>query len=371
MQTVDRIAKAIELVRPNSVWSLEGEDPSNIVFHDSTAAISSSEWTTAYSQAPDAYTADHERMVRDTLLEEADNLSTADKWNSYTQTQKNLVNTYKQALRDVTEQTGWPTNVTWPTEPALGTIDYSTSTAVEASDLNAYYTKTESDAKYVGARPAFSSNPYALGTRSKGSSFSSSVPNVINIDNRTLSYSVSVGSLPSGLSLNSSTGVISGSISASVANGTTTFTIRVSNNAGYSDVSGSVNAQPPAPVSNPIGETRAYAGNGMGTATRYTQNSYTSGSPVKSFDWKHYYAGRYWSSGTLYYSLDGSNWVTVHNTGSPGDGSWGWTTRTGTINIPSNTSNTIWIRTRAGRPNRDANSAYFDARGYMTQARFV
>jgi hypothetical protein len=48
----------------------------------------------------------------------------------------------------------------------------------------------------------------------------------------TVSYSVTTGALPSGLSLNSSTGVISGNISAVASQTTTNFTVTASDNAG-------------------------------------------------------------------------------------------------------------------------------------------
>ena len=245
-------------------------------------------------------------------------------------------------------------------------LDYNN---VTNKPVNTSYTKAETDSKYVGAEPLFTSNPYDIGSLSQASSYSSSAPSVVNLGNRTLTFTVVSGSLPTGLSLNSSTGVISGTVGGGITS--YSFSIQVSNNAGTNTISGSTTVTAPAPVNDPIGETRAYAGNGMGGATRYAENSYTSSSPVKSFDWRHYYAARYWSSGELYYSLDGSNWISIHSTGTPGNGSWGWTTRTGTISIPSNTSNTIWIRTRATRPDRDGNSAYSDNRGYMTQARFT
>jgi len=51
------------------------------------------------------------RAQRDTLLAESDNMALADRITDEWRT-------YRQALRDVPAQSGFPTNVTWPVEPS-------------------------------------------------------------------------------------------------------------------------------------------------------------------------------------------------------------------------------------------------------------
>ena len=51
------------------------------------------------------------RIERDSLLAETDYLALSDN------TMSAAMTTYRQALRDITEQAGFPTSVTWPTKP--------------------------------------------------------------------------------------------------------------------------------------------------------------------------------------------------------------------------------------------------------------
>lgn len=51
------------------------------------------------------------RIERDSLLAETDYLALSDN------TMSAAMTTYRQALRDITDQSGFPTSVTWPTKP--------------------------------------------------------------------------------------------------------------------------------------------------------------------------------------------------------------------------------------------------------------
>lgn len=51
------------------------------------------------------------RAKRDSLLAETDYLALSDN------TMPAAMTTYRQALRDITDQAGFPTSVTWPTKP--------------------------------------------------------------------------------------------------------------------------------------------------------------------------------------------------------------------------------------------------------------
>lgn len=59
-----------------------------------------------------------QRTERDTRLALCDWRVNADLWASYTDQQRKEWSEYRQALRDVTEQPGWPTDVNWPIEPS-------------------------------------------------------------------------------------------------------------------------------------------------------------------------------------------------------------------------------------------------------------
>ena len=58
-----------------------------------------------------AFLSTQERSTRDRLLKETDLWGLSD----YPASQAQL--DYRQALRDITDQAGFPTDVTWPTKP--------------------------------------------------------------------------------------------------------------------------------------------------------------------------------------------------------------------------------------------------------------
>lgn len=70
-------------------------------------------WTQTWTQAnhPTSDAAFNMRMERDSLLAETDYLALSD------QTLTTEMSAYRQALRDVPSQSGFPFDVTWPTKP--------------------------------------------------------------------------------------------------------------------------------------------------------------------------------------------------------------------------------------------------------------
>jgi hypothetical protein len=60
-----------------------------------------------------------ERSRRDKYLLIHVDIMNAVRWESLTQQQKDDVIAYRQALLDVPQQPGFPTNITWPTLPEL------------------------------------------------------------------------------------------------------------------------------------------------------------------------------------------------------------------------------------------------------------
>lgn len=88
-----------------------------------------------------------------------------------------------------------------------------------------------------GGVPAWSTAAGSLASVAGGSSVNTSVTAVDPDSNATVSYSLSSGALPSGVSLNTSTGAITGSVSnlsAATASTTSNFTLVATDNAGNS-----------------------------------------------------------------------------------------------------------------------------------------
>ena len=79
----------------------------------------------------------------------------------------------------------------------------------------------------VDAQPVFATASGTLGTIRDGtrSSYSLSSAAATDVDGDTITYSITSGSLPTGLSINSSTGAISGTASAVASDTTSTFTV--------------------------------------------------------------------------------------------------------------------------------------------------
>jgi hypothetical protein len=90
---------------------------------------------------------------------------------------------------------------------------------------------TLEDALDCGATPTWSTASGSLGTANNGIAFSTTVE-ATDPDGGSITYSVTTGSLPTGLSLNSSTGVISGTVTGYSEVTTVNFTITATDNAG-------------------------------------------------------------------------------------------------------------------------------------------
>ena len=80
----------------NGVWTVEH-----------TVSTMSSEQASDYTERR----ATDEREARDVLLSKTDWWATSDRTMTAEQT------AYRQALRDITDQVGFPTDITWPTKP--------------------------------------------------------------------------------------------------------------------------------------------------------------------------------------------------------------------------------------------------------------
>lgn len=58
-----------------------------------------------------------EAMARSARQERDQRISQTDWWATSDRTMTAEQTAYRQALRDITDQAGFPTNITWPTEP--------------------------------------------------------------------------------------------------------------------------------------------------------------------------------------------------------------------------------------------------------------
>jgi len=61
--------------------------------------------------------ANNARAKRDKLLAESDVMVLPDRWAAMTTEQQAAWATYRQALRDIPQQEGFPATVVWPTQP--------------------------------------------------------------------------------------------------------------------------------------------------------------------------------------------------------------------------------------------------------------
>lgn len=86
----------------------------------------------------------------------------------------------------------------------------------------------------VDTAPSWTTASGSLGTVASNSVFSATVV-ATDADSDTISYSITTGSLPSGLSLNSSTGAITGTATEVASSTTSNFTIRATANAKTAD----------------------------------------------------------------------------------------------------------------------------------------
>jgi hypothetical protein len=124
------------------------------------------------------------------------------------------------------------------------------------------------DILYVDQTPIWSSPASgSLGTYTELSAVNTPVT-VTDPESVALSYSISSGALPGGLSINSSTGVISGTISNITANNTFNFTVRASDGQNVADRAFSilVNDRPPT-WSTTAGSLGTYTKNSAFSAT--------------------------------------------------------------------------------------------------------
>lgn len=67
--------------------------------------------------SPDVTSEEVARLKRDRLLEESDKLLLIDRWNKLNTEQQQVILDYREALRGIPQQEGFPENINWPTKP--------------------------------------------------------------------------------------------------------------------------------------------------------------------------------------------------------------------------------------------------------------
>lgn len=84
-------------------------------FEPTKATVDRAEFDAAYATANDAFVAGQVRFDRDKLLAESDIAVLPDRYNAMSDEEKAAWSDYRQALRDITAQSGFPHSITWPT----------------------------------------------------------------------------------------------------------------------------------------------------------------------------------------------------------------------------------------------------------------
>jgi hypothetical protein len=90
------------------------DDPNNTGWQDYQAWLAAGNTP---NPVPSSVLAAEVRTQRDALLIASDNHALADRWASMTTQQQQAWAQYRQELRDVPEQPGFPQTVVWPTPP--------------------------------------------------------------------------------------------------------------------------------------------------------------------------------------------------------------------------------------------------------------
>ena len=100
---------------PGREWSLNGNDPATLVFHDDGPVISADELDALWPSVRVGVAWDAVRAERDRRLSECDWTQVADA--PLNATAKAAWAAYRQALRDVPQTFASPDDVVWPTAP--------------------------------------------------------------------------------------------------------------------------------------------------------------------------------------------------------------------------------------------------------------
>ena len=112
----------VEINHPNFGWipyTLDPSDTDETVDNDALLTLIGDDYEAATQAEIDATAANWARIQRDMLLEsEVDPIvSNPLRWADMTTEQQNAWSQYRTDLLNITDQEGFPHNVTWPTKP--------------------------------------------------------------------------------------------------------------------------------------------------------------------------------------------------------------------------------------------------------------
>lgn len=227
--------------------------------------------------------------------------------------------------------------------------------------LPARLKKQALDLAYISAQAKFTALNYDFGSVKLGTSFNFTLP-FLNIAQRQMAFTIVSGAMPSGLSLNPATGVLTGALSGAIGN--YSFTIRLNDGYQTNDLTCSIIVALPDPVNNPLHLANIAA---SWNSTQYIYGSYSAPAPIKAFDWTDIVSGSYWVESGFDYSLDNVNWIRGFTSPQPGNGSYGATSFSGTVSGLNN--QTIYFRGYAQMPDRS--QSWSNSELFITQARFA
>ena len=126
---IDGVDLEFDFVLSNDIWAIHWDGYTGHVEYVGSKANTEITDFSDYQYLVDAYNTEAQRLeaeklasqptqaeatraTRDVLLQATDVWALSDRTMSAEQT------TYRQALRDITAQSGFPTDITWPTKPA-------------------------------------------------------------------------------------------------------------------------------------------------------------------------------------------------------------------------------------------------------------
>jgi hypothetical protein len=122
----DNLRMDVEISHPQYGWipyTLDPDDTDTTIDNDAVMALIGSSFTAYVAPTADEVSAELAKEVRsqrDFLLNELDEiLSNPLRWSSMSSGEQTAWSTYRQALLDVPQQSGFPAEVTWPQKPDL------------------------------------------------------------------------------------------------------------------------------------------------------------------------------------------------------------------------------------------------------------
>jgi len=148
----------------------------------------------------------------------------------------NLPEYAKPFYEELLKQSGKQIYETDSSGAVTGVKEFQPYTGDRLADFTTEQEKVQKEALGMTTPGGFQTASGTLGTVVKGASASLTTPTATDPESDTVTYSVVSGSLPTGLSLNSSTGAITGTESGSDSSSTTySFTLRATANGKTSD----------------------------------------------------------------------------------------------------------------------------------------